>query len=125
MIKKFLIIGLFAIVFFGLIPNMGLTFDVNQTGLSATADAADMKTSKPEDLPILVGSIINGVLALIGFVLMIIIIYGGALYMFAGDDKANITKAKAYLTNSIIGVVIIGLAYAISTQVIQLIISAQ
>ncbi len=123
--KIFVFSFLLLIIVFTLGITTVIAFEPSDTGLNATADASGFDVGASGNLTLLVGRIINGVLALVGFVLMILIIYGGVLYMLAGEDSKNITKAKAYLTNSIIGVIIIGLAYAISTQVIQLIINVQ
>ena len=121
--KKYLLS--FLIMLSLLVVNLSFVsaFDVGSTGLPATGDAAQFQTAT--DLPKTVGNVINGVLALLGLVLMIIVIYGGILYMLAGDDSKNITKAKAYITNGIVGVIIIGLAYAISTQVMLIIAKSQ
>lgn len=58
--------------------------------------------------------VINAVLGLLGVIFLALIIYAGFLWMMAGGNDEQVGKAKKLLTNSIIGVVIIVAAYAIS-----------
>ena len=99
-------------------------FDPANTGLVKTGETADYNTAQT-DVSGLAGNIISGFLALIGLVLLILVIYGGITWMLAGGDAAKVTKAKDYITNAIIGIIIIGLAYAISNYVIDALIQAQ
>ena len=73
---------------------------------------------KTQDLPTLVGNIINAVLGIIGLVLLIYLIYGGFLWMTAGGDEGNVKKAKDMIKNAIIGLVVIMAAVSISSFVI-------
>jgi len=70
------------------------------------------------DLPQTIGSIIKIILGFLGIVLLIVIIYGGWLWMTAGGDEEQVKKAKSWIVNGIIGLVIILLAYAITDYVI-------
>jgi len=47
------------------------------------------------------------------------IIYGGFLWMSSGGDTEKISKAKNTITNGIIGLVIVVLAYTIANFVIK------
>jgi hypothetical protein len=80
--------------------------------------------SNQPELPEMVGSIINVALGLLGMVLLVLIIYGGFLWMTAGGNSDQVDKAKKILINSIIGLVIIMAAYAISTFVFGAILGA-
>jgi hypothetical protein len=51
-------------------------------------------------------------------------IRGGFFYMTAGGDNTQVQKAKDWLKNGIIGLVIILMAYSISTFVIHKIINS-
>lgn len=66
------------------------------------------------ELPVLIANIIKIVLGLVGIVLVILIIWAGILWMTAGGEEKNVTKAKGMLSNAIIGLVIIVLAYTIA-----------
>jgi len=76
------------------------------------------------DLPILVGSIVNVFLAVLGIVLTIIIIRGGFMYMLAGGDPNQTQKAKSWIINGVIGLIIILAAYAISSFVVSSLVEA-
>ena len=77
-----------------------------------------------QTLPQLVGNIINIALGILGIILVILIVYGGILWMIAMGDEKKIDKAKAILTNAIVGLVITVAAYAISSYVISALITA-
>jgi cytochrome bd-type quinol oxidase subunit 2 len=72
-------------------------------------------TDKEGDL--LTGSlnnIINIVLSLLGIIFIILMIYGGITYMLARGNEDQTKKAKALITQAIIGLVIVLTAYAIT-----------
>jgi len=50
--------------------------------------------------------------------------YGGFLWMTAAGNEQQIEKAKKILTSSVVGLVIVILAYALSLFIINVIISA-
>lgn len=64
-------------------------------------------------LPQLIGRIINIFLGLLGVILLVLLIYAGFLWMTAGGDETKVAKAKLYIRNAIIGLVIIAAAWAI------------
>jgi hypothetical protein len=101
-----------------------MAFDANSTGLTNTAAVAGYNTDN-NDVVKLVSNVINGVIGLIGFVLMIIVLYGGILWMLAGDNTANVKKGKEFIINGIIGLIIMSAAYSISSYVMNLVIKAQ
>lgn len=67
------------------------------------------------------GSIISalvGALFIAGFLLaFVILIMGGLSWITAGGDKTKLEAARDQITNAIIGVVIVGAAWAITTLV--------
>lgn len=65
------------------------------------------------DIRLIIANIIRVALGLIGIVLVVIIIYGGYLWMTAGGNEEQIAKAKKVLINAVIGLIIILSAYAI------------
>jgi type IV secretory pathway VirB2 component (pilin) len=72
-----------------------------------------------EPLQNTIGSLINVVLTILGIVLLLIIIYAGFLWMTAGGDSEQTKKAKDWMLNAVIGLIIILAAYAISSFVIS------
>ncbi len=72
-----------------------------------------------DDLPVIIGRIINIILSFLGVVMVIMIIIGGFKYMTAGGEKDGVEQGKKYLTNAIIGLVIILAAYGITNFVVS------
>ncbi|MBI5254565.1 hypothetical protein HY932_02180 [Candidatus Falkowbacteria bacterium] len=72
-----------------------------------------------EKLPELIGKIISVILGLLGTVLLVLIIYAGWLWMSAGGEPKQVDKAKEYIKNAIMGLVLVLLAYAITDFVID------
>lgn len=70
------------------------------------------------DLKTTVTNIINWVLGLLGIIAVIMILYGGFIWLTAAGNEENITKAKNILSAAIIGLVIILLAWAIVNYVL-------
>lgn len=62
--------------------------------------------------------IINGILAALGIVCVIFILYGGIQYMTSAGDAAKLTKAKHTILYSCIGLIICALAFSIANFVI-------
>lgn len=94
-------------------------------GSTSTLDTVGAETGlTATDLPTLIGNLINVVLGLLGIVFVVLIIYGGVLWMTAAGGTEQIKKAKAILINSIVGLVITVAAYAISAYVISAIVAA-
>lgn len=62
----------------------------------------------------IVGKVINAFLAIVGIIFLSYMIYGGYLWMTAGGNDEKVTKAKVMIRNSIIGIIIVVGAYAIT-----------
>ncbi len=75
-------------------------------------------------LPNTIGSIIKSLLSILGIIFMAYIIYAGYLWMSARGNEEQLTKAKAILRGSIIGLIIVLGAYAITQFVLTSIIEA-
>ena len=107
-----LIIPLLAVHAQGLTMEAGLEEVQGATGLSSAS------------LPSVIGKILQVVLSFLGLIALIIIVYGGFMWMTAGGAEEKVKKAKDLMINGIIGLVIIILAYAIASFIITSIISA-
>ncbi len=68
---------------------------------------------------VLTGIIINTFLSILGIVFLLLAIYGGFIWMKARGNEKEVERAKNILTDSIIGIIIIFAAYAISAFVLQ------
>ncbi len=80
-------------------------------GLKNSAKTASLSTQA--SLPQIIGNILNYLLGFVGVILLIMLIYGGILWMTAGGSEDNMKKAKGYIVNSIIGLIVILASYAI------------
>jgi len=60
------------------------------------------------------GQIIGLVLSFIGVIFLILMIYAGILWMTASGNEQQVTKAKGLIINSLIGMIIVFSAYAIT-----------
>ena len=114
--KNKLIIFLMAIMI--LLPNISLavglgdaTDNLNKAGvLAGTAD--------DNDLSKIIGRGINTALAFVGLIFMVLMIYAGYLWMTARGEEEPVKKAKKIITASIIGLILVISAYAITRLVV-------
>lgn len=78
------------------------------------SNSAGISTKEGTDLPTIIGKIIGGFLGILGSVFVILVIYAGFLWMTAGGNEEQVGKAKKMMTNAVIGLIIVMLAFAIT-----------
>ena len=71
------------------------------------------------DLPTIVGSLINVVLGFLGIVLLFYVLRAGFLWMTAGGDEKQVKQAKDMIRDAVIGLVVIIAGFAISNFVLN------
>jgi TRAP-type C4-dicarboxylate transport system permease small subunit len=86
-------------------------------GLEETAGAAGIGTT-PNQLPVFIGRIVSAALGLVGVIFLLLMVYGGYLWMIARGDKGTLDNAKNTISRAIIGLIIVAGAYAITTFVV-------
>lgn len=69
------------------------------------------------NLPGAIGRIIGAVLSLLGVIFLILMIYGGFIWMTARGNETKVTEAKDLITSALIGLIIVLAAYAITAFV--------
>lgn len=94
-----------------------------ETGLNATAGAAGLATGAPT-LPVLVGRIIAASIGLVGVVFLVLMVYGGFLWMTARGDEQKVEKSKDLITAAVIGLIVVLAAYIITNFVVSNLLSA-
>lgn len=94
-------------------------------GLGTNAGFQDIGVSKNSDLKSIVVNVINITLGFLGVVAVIIIMYAGFLWMTARGNEDQIKKAKLFLRNAVIGLVIILSAWGIVSFVIKQILDSE
>ncbi len=75
-------------------------------------------------LPILIGRIIRTILGLLGIIFLVLMVYAGFLWMTARGESDPVDKAKDIIKQSIIGLIIIFLAYALTGFIINAVVRA-
>lgn len=66
-----------------------------------------------------IGGIIKILLRITGFLLVILLIYGGFIWMLARGNESEVEKAKDIIRNAIIGIVIVFTAFSITVFVMK------
>jgi amino acid transporter len=67
----------------------------------------------------LVGQVIVTVINVTGIIFVILVLYGGVMYMTASGDEERVKKSKRLLTSAIIGLIITLAAYSIASFVVD------
>lgn len=66
-----------------------------------------------------IGTIINGILSIIGVVMLVLFIYGGFTWMTAGGNEEKVRQATKILGSAVVGFILIFLSYALTNFFIQ------
>lgn len=80
-------------------------------------DKAAKPTQLSGDLTGTVGTLVKGVLAMVGTIFLVLTIYAGILWMTAAGNEEQVAKAKSIITATVIGLFITMSAYAITSFV--------
>ncbi len=121
--KFFIISFLIFLSNFFLNPSLAYNF-IEDSGLSETAGQAGYDLSPEDDtLERIITRNITLVLSLVGVIFIILIIYAGINWMTASGSEEKVNKAKKIITNSIIGLIIVIAAYAISYFIVAQILA--
>jgi hypothetical protein len=71
-----------------------------------------------EDPEPIIGQVIKTIISFLGVIFFILIVYGGFMWMTARGNTDQIDKAKKIIMNSIVGLVLVLFAYAITWYII-------
>lgn len=118
--KKIIIASFLSILFFSFLAPMTLATTTLE-GLNETANtvpAFQKQTTQPsfgsEFLAGYAGGIIGVILSFVGVLFLGLMIYAGLMWMTSQGNEQQVTKAKDLITNSVIGLIIVFAAYAIT-----------
>ncbi|MCX6778945.1 MAG: hypothetical protein NTU97_01820 [Candidatus Magasanikbacteria bacterium] len=108
-----------------LVSSQGLGSFANAiSGANEAAELSGVKEKgKEKAIEEYIQSIVSVALSLIGLIFFILMIYGGFIWMKARGEAKEAERAKEIITMSVIGLVVIILAYAISSFVITRIVA--
>jgi cytochrome bd-type quinol oxidase subunit 2 len=76
-----------------------------------------------KDLATSIGGIINAALTILGIIFLALIVYAGFTWLLARGREEEVQRAQKIIETSIIGLIIVILAYAISKFVFSVVIS--
>jgi hypothetical protein len=106
--------------FFLFSPSRVQSYDFNRdSGISKTAEGtghAESGLFAPGNLAEDIGGIINAALSFLGVIFLLLMIYGGYLWMTAAGNEEQVGKAKKIMTSAIVGLIIVATAYAITAM---------
>ncbi len=94
----------------------GSPITVEGTGLNNSAEGI---FDKSLTLSGMIGVAIKGLLGIIGAVFLILIVYGGVLWMTSEGAEQKVSAARGFIFHSVLGLIIVLAAYAITTLVIE------
>ncbi|MEW6610524.1 MAG: hypothetical protein AB1352_02780 [Patescibacteria group bacterium] len=81
------------------------------------ADYVGLNTTAP--LPQTIGLIIRDILALVGVIFLVLMVYGGFKWMTARGNEEIVTQAKGTIESAGVGLVIVLISYAITAYIID------
>lgn len=119
--NKFFIITIFLLIItFSAIGTANAQLKGGESFAESLSTAVGISTAG--DVVTTIGFMIAGLLGFVGAIFLILIIYGGILWMTAGGNEEQIKKARKYIINATIGLVIVVLANLITTFIFRLFI---
>jgi hypothetical protein len=91
--------------------------------LDDAADKAgfDIFKEGEDEVPAILGRMINLLLGALGTVAVFLIVYSGFLWMTAGGNEDQISKAKTIMKQVVVGLLVLSLAYAVVAFVVSLV----
>ncbi|MFA4942203.1 MAG: hypothetical protein WC564_01020 [Patescibacteria group bacterium] len=98
--------------------NLGDAFSSGQNRLNNTASQAQFDVSAGLTPEQIISTAITALLSLLGIIFVGLLVYGGFVWMLAGGDEQKVTKATDIIKESLIGLVIVLGAYALSYFII-------
>lgn len=112
---KKIIFSLTAILFV-LLPQISLAQGLKEA-FGAKSPLADVKKRtgySDEDIGAISGRVINTALTIVGVVFLLLMVYAGYLWMTAQGEESKIDKAQNIIKGTVIGLVLVLSAYAIT-----------
>ncbi len=93
---------------------MKLAVDIRSIGLDRAAEGI----FKEGDIPQLVGGVLNGLFAVLGLVFLVLMVYGGMLWMLSEGKEKKTNEARGFIFHSVVGLILILAAFAITNFVV-------
>lgn len=127
--KNFLTIGLVAIVLLTMLFGAVQTSNAkdNDSDILSTLGQAGKGMGQAEgddgapkaNFTTIIGQVIKVILAILGIIFLIIVVYAGILWLTAAGEVEDVQKAKRMITQGVLGLFITLAAYAITYFVVE------
>ena len=113
--RKKIIYSIFLLSFFifSFFPVLALDFGLDEA--AKEAGIADSGLSLPEAIGVIMGIF----LSFLGMIFFILLVYGGFLWMTSRGNENQLGKAKTIIGNAIWGLIIVLMAYVISSLIVN------
>ena len=85
------------------------------TAKSEAKDLVGLQGTAANTLAVLAGDIVGTLLAFLGTIFFMLILYGGFTWMTAAGDPSKAKRAQAIIITAVIGLIVLLSAYAITT----------
>ena len=109
----FFIIAIFTLI----LPTQTFAIGSLDSALGNLGNVGDRAGTSQDTLEGVTGSIINAALTLVGIIFLLLMVYAGYLWMTARGEEDQISKAKKIISGTMIGLVLVLSAYAITVFV--------
>lgn len=106
------------VLLFGLLPLAAGAAPDFGTGYLVNSDLP------ADDLRDVAVNLINILLSALGVIFLLLVLYGGFLWMVAGGSDDQAAKGRKVIGNAIVGLLVVFLAFAITTFVFNLLFAA-
>lgn len=109
------------IIFILLLLFMIIPIFVSATGGTSESDPVSLTNplGATKDIPTLIGYAIKAVMGIVGSLALVMIIYGGFVWMTAAGNAEKVSQGKNILIWAIIGLVVIFSAYILVANIIN------
>jgi hypothetical protein len=104
----------------GSTPTAGDASQTTSTPTQLKKFATDLNKLQAKSLPELVGTIIKGLMGIVGSITLVMIIYGGVLWMTARGNSEQTGKAQRTVVWAALGIVLIFASYALVSFMFEL-----
>lgn len=97
---------------------------LKETGNTAVGESEARQMETEGFLGSTAGAVINVFLGLLGLIFLILILYGGVLWMTAAGNEERVKKATQVIERAVIGLIIVAMAYGITYFVLRAVTNA-
>ncbi len=92
-------------------------------GLDASAPEGIKNAGGGGGLPAIIGTVVGAALSFVGVLFLLLMIYGGIVWMTSQGNEQQVEKARNLIIAAIIGLIIVLAAYAITSFIGEQLIS--